>query len=79
MAVTSGCLKRMCLENLRLFLDLGFGTLGKGAVRLLRGWVLIGVVWLGLGLGVDTLLIVSCSWARASTWRVNGTKLYSGL
>ena len=78
-SVTSGCLKRIRLEHLHLLQDLRFGTLGKGAVRLLGGWALLGVVWLGLGLGVDTLLIVSCSWARASTWRVSGTKLYSGL
>ena len=78
-AVTIGCLKRISLEHLRLFQDLRFGTLGKGAVSLLGGWALLGVVWLGLGLGVDTLLIVSCLWARASNWRVSGTKLYSKL
>ena len=78
-SVTSGCLKRICLEHLHLLQDLRFGTLGKGAVRLLGGWALLGVVWLGLGSGVDTLVIVPCSWARALTWRVSGTKLYSGL
>ena len=78
-AVTSGCLKRIRLEHLRLLQDLRFGTLGKGAISLLVGWSFLGVVWLGLGLGVDTLLIVSCSWARALTWRVSGKKLYSGL
>ena len=51
----------------------------KGAVRLLGGWALLGVVWLGLVSGVYTLLNVSCSWAHALTWRVSGTKLYSGL
>ena len=67
-AVTSGCLKRIRLEHLRLLQDLRFGTLGKGAVSLLGGWDLMGVVWLGLGSGVDTLLIVSCLWACALTW-----------
>ena len=66
--VTSGCLKRIFLEHLRLFQALWSGTLGYGAVSLLGGWALLGVVWLGLGSVVDTLLIVSCSWARASTW-----------
>ena len=60
-SVTSGCLKRIRLEHLRWLQDLQFGTLRKGAVRLLGGWALLGVVWLGLGLGVDTLPIVSCS------------------
>ena len=78
-SVTSGCLKLIRLGHLRLLQDLRFGTLGKGAVRLLGGWDLLGVVWLGLGSGVDTLLIVSCSWARALTWQVSGEKLYSGL
>ena len=65
-SVTSGCLKQIRLEHMHLLQDLRFGTLGKGAVRLLVGWDLLGVVWLGLGLVVDTLLIVSCSWAYAS-------------
>ena len=58
MSVTSGYLKLILLEHLHLLQDLRFGTLGKGAVRLLGGWALLGVVWLGLGLEVDTLLIV---------------------
>ena len=78
-SVTSGCLKWISLEHLQFFQDLRFGTLGKGAVRLLGGWDLLGVVWLGLGSRDYTLLIVSCSWAHASTWQVSGTKLYSGL
>ena len=78
-SVTSGCLKRIRLEHLRLLQDLRFGTLRKYAVHLLGGCDLLRVVWLGLGLGVDTLLIALCSWARASTWQVSGTKLYSGL
>ena len=78
-SITSGCLKRNRLEHLHLLQDLRFGTLGKGAVRLLISWALLGVVWLGLGSEVDTLLIVSCSWAHVSTWRVSGTKLYRGL
>ena len=49
-SVTSGCLKRIRLEHLHLLQDLRFGTLGKGAVHLLGGWALLGVVWLGLGL-----------------------------
>ena len=59
-SVTSGCLKWIRLEHLHLLQDLWFGTLGKGVVRLLGGWALLGVVLLGLGSGVDTLLIVSC-------------------
>ena len=78
-AVTSRCLKRIRFEHLRLLQALRSGNLGKGAVSLLGGWSFLGVVWLGLGSGVDTLLIVSCSWACALTWRVSGTKLYSGL
>ena len=78
-SVTSGCLKLIRLEHLHLLQDFRFGTLGKGTVCLLGGWDLLGVVWLGLGSGVYTLLIVSCSWACASTWQVSGTKLYSGL
>ena len=78
-AVTSRFLKWIRLEHLRMLQDLRFGTLGKGAVCLLGGWALLGVVWLGFGLGVDTLLIVLCSWTRVSTWQVSGTKLYSGL
>ena len=78
-ALTSGFLKQILLEHLRLLQALRSGTLGKGAVSSLGGWALLGVVWLGLGLGVETLLIVSFSWARASTWQVSGTKLYSGL
>ena len=77
--VTSGCLKRTRLEHMRSLQDLRFGTLGKGAVSLLVGWGFLEVVWLGLVSGVDTLLIVSFSWARASTWRVSETKLDSGL
>ena len=57
-AVTSGFLKRTRLEHLGLLQVLRFGTLGKGAVSLLGGWALLRVVWLGLGLGVDTLLMV---------------------
>ena len=78
-SVTSRCLKRIRLEHLRLLQDLRFGTLGKYAVHLLGGWSFLGVVWLGLGLEVDTILIVSCSWDHASTWKVSRTKLYSGL
>ena len=78
-SVTSGCLKRISLEHLHLLQDLRFGTLGKGAVRLLGGWAFLGFVWLVLCSGVDTSLIVLCSWARASTWRVSGENLYSGL
>ena len=78
-SATSECLKRIRLEHLHLLQDLRFVTLGKGAVRFLGGWALLGVVWLGLGSKVYTLIIVSCSWAHALTWRVSGTKLYSGL
>ena len=67
-SVTSGCLKRIHVEHLHLLQDMQFGTLGKGAVRLLGGWALLGVVWLGLGSVVDILLIFLCSWAHASTW-----------
>ena len=78
-SVTSGCLKRIRLEHLHLLQDLRFGTLGKGAVRLLGGWALLGFFLLGLGSGVDTLLIALCSWDCASNWQVSGKKLYSGL
>ena len=78
-SVTSGCLKLIRFEHLHFLQDLRFGTLGKGAVCLFGGWDLLGVVWLVLYSGADTLLIVLCSWARPSTWRVIRTKLYSGL
>ena len=73
--VTSGCLKQIRFEQLRWKQDWRFGTLGSGVVSPLLGWAGMGLVWLRMGLGVDTLLIVSFSWARASTWQLSGTKL----